>query len=57
MKTKRLCGHIHIMTSQMQTKFDKFEHITKPICYDPWKSSIIFVILGVQCLCFFYTTN
>ncbi len=31
MKTKRLCGHIHIMTNQMQIKFDKFEHLTKPI--------------------------
>jgi hypothetical protein len=38
MKTKRLCDHIHIMTSQMQIKFDKFQHLTKPICSDPWKS-------------------
>jgi len=47
MKTKRVCGHIHIMTSQMQIIFDKFEHLIKPICFDPWKFSIIFVKLGL----------
>jgi hypothetical protein len=34
-----------------------FEHLTKPVCSDPWGSLAIFIRLGLHCAFFFTTQN